>query len=78
MTGRGPEFSLSLIPNVDEQGNYLLALCLYTFPSGAAGRGVFLIVFFFKRGPNWRHRRCSCVLHPLDQERRALVLVCHE
>ena len=29
-------------------------------------------------GPNWRSRRCSCMLNPLDQERRALVLECHE
>ena len=23
-------------------------------------------LFFFLRGPNWRSRRCSCVLNPLD------------
>ena len=39
---------------------------------------LFLNFPFFQRGSNWLLRSCSCVLNPLDQVRRALVLECHE
>ena len=39
---------------------------------------LFLIFPFFQRRPNWLYQSCNCVLNPLDQERRALVLECHE